>query len=147
MVRQGNYDAAAAALRKAIAQRPDDPEPEKWLGQVLERQNRPAEAIQHYQRSLAANPSDRNVEMELWWSLVTQGRGREAIPQLLQALQIDDSFTSMRLVLLGEAYGTVRDFDKSRQYLEQAQSRVRQTGPPDLLTQIEQDLKQLPPRR
>jgi hypothetical protein len=53
----------------------------------------------------------------------------------------------MRLVLLGEAYRTTGDFGKSRQYLEQARNRVRSQGPPDLLAQIDQELKELPSNR
>jgi tetratricopeptide (TPR) repeat protein len=146
MVRQGKYDAAALALRKALELNPDYAEPHKWLGEVLERQNRPAEAIAQYQRALAAEPSDPPLQMKLWWILITHDRGREAIPQLLPALKIDDSFTSMRLVLLGEAYRTTGEIAKSRQYLEMARSRVRSQGPPDLLAQIEEELKQLPQR-
>jgi tetratricopeptide (TPR) repeat protein len=144
MVRQGKYDAAALALRKAMELKPDYAEPHKWLGEILEKQNRPAEAIAQFQRALAAEPNDRALQMKLWWDLIIQNRGREAIPQLLPALQIDDSFTSMRLVLLGEAYRTTGEIGKSRQYLEQARSRVRSQGPPDLLAQIEEELKQLP---
>jgi tetratricopeptide (TPR) repeat protein len=146
MVRQGKFEAAAAALRKAMELRPDYAEPHKWLGEVLERQNRPAEAIEQYKLALAAEPNDRPVQMKLWWDLIIQNRGREAIPQLLPALQIDDSFTSMRLVLLGEAYRTTGEIAKSRQYLEQARNRVRTQGPPDLLAQIEEELKELPQR-
>jgi tetratricopeptide (TPR) repeat protein len=144
MVRQGKYDAAVLALKKAMELRPDYAEPHKWLGEILERQNRPAEAIEQYQRALVAEPSDRALQMKLWWILITHERGREAIPQLLPVLQIDDSFTSMRLVLLGEAYRTTGEMGKSRQYLEMARNRVRSQGPPDLLAQIEEDLKQLP---
>lgn len=143
MIRQGKNDAAALALRKAIELKPDSAEPHKWLGEVLERQNRPAEAIAQYQHALAAEPSDAPVQMKLWWILITHDRGREAIPQLLPALQIDDSFSSMRLVLLGEAYRTTGELGKSRQYLEMARDRVRSKGPPDLLAQIEQELKEL----
>jgi tetratricopeptide (TPR) repeat protein len=146
MARQGKFEAAGAALRKALELRPDYAEPHKWLGEVLERQNRPAEAIEQYQRALAAEPNDRAVQMKLWWDLIIQNRGREAIPQLLPALQIDDSFTSMRLVLLGEAYRTTGEIGKSRQYLEKARARVRNQGPPELLAQIEQELKELPQR-
>ena len=59
MVRQGKYDAAALALRKAMELKADYAEPHKWLGEVLERQNRPAEAIAQYQRALAVEPNDR----------------------------------------------------------------------------------------
>jgi tetratricopeptide (TPR) repeat protein len=143
MIRQGKYDAAAAALRKAIELKADYAEPHKWLGEVLERQNRPAEAIAQYQRALAVEPSDPPLQMKLWWILITHDRSREAIPQLIPALQIDDSFSSMRLVLLGEAYRTTGELRKSRQYLEMARDRVRSQGPPDLLPQIEQELKEL----
>jgi len=146
MVRQGKYDAAVPALRKALELNPDYAEPHKWLGEILERQNRPAEAIAQYQRALAAEPSDPPLQMKLWWIMITHDRGREAIPQLLPALKIDDSFTSMRLVLLGEAYRTTGEIGKSRQYLEMARTRVRSQGPPDLLAQIEEELKQLPQR-
>lgn len=147
LVRQGKYDAAAAALKTAIELQPDDAEPHKFLGEILERQNRPAEAIAHYQRAVAADPSDRTFQMKLWWTMIINGRGREAIPQILPALQADDSFTAMRLVLLGEAYRTTGDFGKSRQYLEQARSRVQSQGPADLLAQIDQELKELPSNR
>jgi tetratricopeptide (TPR) repeat protein len=147
LVRQGKFDAASAALRKAIELRADDAEPHKFLGQILEQQHRLPEAIEQYQRALALDPSDRAFQMKVWFTLITNGRGREAIPQLLPALQVDDSFTSMRLVLLGEAYRTTGDFGKSRQYLEQARERVRKQGPPDLLRQIEQELGDLPAGR
>jgi tetratricopeptide (TPR) repeat protein len=147
MVRQGKYDAAATALRKAIELQPDDAGPHKFLGEILERQNRPAEAIEQYRRALAAEPFDRAFQMKLWWTLIINGRGSEVIPQLLPAIQVADSFTSVRMVMLGEAYRTTRDFGKSRQYLEQARNRVRSQGPPDLLPQIEQELKELPPSR
>lgn len=146
-VRQGKYDVAATALRKAIELRPEDPEPYKFLGEIAERQNRPAEAIENYRRALAAEPSDREFQMKLWWTLIVHGRGREAIPELLPALQVADSFTPMRMFLLGEAYRTTGDFGKSRQYLEQARNGVGHQGPPDLLARIEEDLKQLPSGR
>jgi tetratricopeptide (TPR) repeat protein len=147
LVRQAKYDAAAAALRKAIELQPEDAEPHKFLGEILESQHKPAEAIEHYQRAIAAEPSDLTFQMKLWWTLIINGRGREAIPQILPSLQVDDSFSSMRLLLLGEAYRTTGDFGKSRQYLEQARNRVRSQGPPDLLAQIEQELKDLPSSR
>jgi len=120
------------------------PEPYKFLGEIAERQNRPAEAIEQYRHALAAEPSDRSFQMKLWFTLIVHGRGREAIPELLPALQVEDSFTSTRMFLLGEAYRTTGDFGKSRQYLEQARDRMRSQGPPDMLAQIEHDLKELP---
>jgi tetratricopeptide (TPR) repeat protein len=147
LVRQGKLDAAAAVLRRAMELRPDDAEPHKFLGQIFEQQHRQAEAIEQYQRALALDPSDRAFEMKVWWTMITNGKGREAIPQLLPALQVDDTYTSMRLVMLGEAYRTTGEFGKSRQWLEEARDRVRKQGPADLLAQIEQELKELPAAR
>jgi predicted Zn-dependent protease len=114
------------------------------LAEILERQNRPADAIEHYQHALEAQSSDRATQMKLWRALIVQGRSREAIPQLLPALKIDDSYASLRLVLLGEAYRTTGEAAKARDYLEQARNRVRTEGPPGLLGQIDQELKDLP---
>jgi tetratricopeptide (TPR) repeat protein len=146
LARQGKYDAAASALRNAIARKPDAPEPHKLLGGVLEHENRAPEAIEEYQRSLAAEPSDRTIQVKLWFLLVLHGRSREAIPQLAAALPIEDSFTSTRLLLLGEAYRSTGDAGKARQYLEQARSRASNEGSSDKVAMIDQELKQLPSR-
>lgn len=146
LARQGKYEAAAAALRKAIELNPESGEPHAVLAEILERQNRAAEAIEQYQRALAAQSSDRATQMKLWRALIVQGRGREAIPQLLPSLRLDDSYASLRLVLLGEAYRTTGEAGKARDYLEQARTRVRTEGPPGLLGQIDQELKELPRR-
>ncbi len=143
LARQGKNDAAAAAFRKAIELNPDYGEAHAWLAEILEKQNRPADAIDHYQRALATQSSDRETQMKLWRVLIIQGRSREAIPQLLPALKLDDSYSSLRLVLLGEAYRTTGEPGKARDYLEQARSRVRTEGPPGLLGQIDQELKEL----
>ena len=142
LARQGKYDAATAALRKAIELRPDSAEPHAVLAEVLERQNRPAEAIDQYQRALAAQASDRVLEMKLWRLLIIHGQSREAIPQLIAALPLEDSYSTLRLILLGEAYRTTGEAATARQYLEQARDRVRREGPPNLLAQIDQELAQ-----
>lgn len=144
---QGKYDAAATALRKAIELRPGYGEADEWLGMVLERQQKRSDAIGYYRRALAAEPSNRAYQSELWRSLIAQGHGREVIPQILPALQVDDSYTAFLTILAGEAYVSAGDPDKGRQYLEQALSRVRREGPPERLAQIEQELERLSPRK
>jgi tetratricopeptide (TPR) repeat protein len=143
LARQRKYEAAAAVLRKAIDLKPDYAEAQGLLAEVLETQNRPAEAIEHYRRALAAQPSDHTVQMKLWRLLIVQGRSREAIPQLLPALQVDDSYATLRRVLLGEAYLTTGDRDQARRYLEQARGRALNEGPRELVVQIDQELQQI----
>ena len=145
LARQGKYDAATVALRKAIELKPDYAEAHGLLGEVLERQNRPAEAIEQYERALDTEPSDRR-HMQLWRLLIIHGRSREAIPQLMEALQIEDTYSTLRLVLLGEAYLASGDAAKARQSLEQARNRARSEGPPQLLAQIDQELARMPSR-
>jgi len=143
LARQGKFDAAAAALRKAIELKPDYAEAHALLAEVLERQNRPVEAVDHYRRALAAQTSDPNVQLKLWRLLIIQGQSREAIPQLLAALPLDDSFATVRRVLLGEAYLTSGDLGHARQYLEQARSRAVKDGPRELVAQVDQELERI----
>jgi hypothetical protein len=84
--------------------------------------------------------------MQLWRLLIIHGRSREAIPQLIEALQIEDTYSTLRLVLLGEAYLASGDAAKARQYLEQARNRARTEGPPQLLPEIDQELARMPSR-
>jgi tetratricopeptide (TPR) repeat protein len=147
LARQGKYDAAMAELNQAIELRPDYAEAHAVLADVLDRQSRPTEAIDHYRRALAAQPSDRAFQMKLWRLLIVHGRSRDALPELISSLQLDDSYAALRRVLLGEAYLTLGDADRARQYLEQARNRARSEGPPELAAQIDQELEQLARRR
>ncbi len=49
---QGKYEAAVAAIEKGISLKPDDGEAQAWLADVMMRQHRPAQAIEHYRRAL-----------------------------------------------------------------------------------------------
>jgi len=136
-------DAAITALNQAIELRPDYAEAHLFLGGILERDNRPAQAIEHYRLALASQPSYRPAQLQLGRILFNLHRDREAILELLPALQVDDSNTPMVMVLLAQAYANSGDSGKAREYLRQARIRVQKTGPPDLLEQIEQGLRQL----
>jgi len=146
LLRQGKYDAAAVALHKAIALRPGYSEAHLWLGRTLEAQNHSAGAVEEYRLALAADSSNRAAQIELGRILINLRRDREAIPQLLPALSVDDAQTSFVMVLLGEAYLATGDPAQARQYLEQARGRVRNEGPPQLLAEIDDELRQLPSR-
>lgn len=142
--RRGRYEPAAAALRKAIELRPASAEFHKTLGEVLEKQNRPAEAMEHYERAQAGAPGDRDLQIRLWFLLILHGRGKETIPQLASALAVEDSFAATRRMLLGEAYRSTGDSSRARMYLEQARDVALNQGPANLLALIDQELKTLP---
>jgi tetratricopeptide (TPR) repeat protein len=143
LLRRGKLDAAVAALRKAIALRPGYAEAHLWLGEALETQRHSAEAVEQYRLALEADSSNRLARVQLGRILIDLHRDRDAIPQLLPALTVDDEQTSLVMVLLGEAYHSTGDPANARRYLEQAHGRVRAEGPPQLLAEIEDELKQL----
>ncbi len=140
---QGRFDAAAAAMEKAIALKPGDAEAHSWLADLREKQNRPAQAVEQYRAALGAQPSFRPARLELGKILLDLHRDREAIPVLLPALQVEDSYTPVVMMFLARAYLTSGDPEKAREYLQQARTRAVKTGPPDLLARIDQGLRQL----
>ena len=142
MLRQGKFSIAVTALRRAVELKPDYAEAHTWLGEALDRQGHPREAVEQFQSALATEPSNRLAQVELARVLLSVGRGREAIPPLTSALQVDDSRTSLVLVMLAEAYRSIGDQARTRQYLAQALERVRSQGPPELQAEIEQELRQ-----
>lgn len=147
MLMRGRYEPAAAALLKAIELNPDFNEAHMWLGQVREKQHLLVDAVEQYRITLTLQPSHTLAQFHLGNTLINMGRDREAIPQLqplLTALTANDSHLSMVMVLLGEAYRRTGDPAQARQLLEQARSRVRTEGPPELLAEIEQELMKLP---
>jgi Tfp pilus assembly protein PilF len=139
---QGKFDAAASEIEQAIKLKPDDAEAHSWLADLRERQNRPALAIEQYRAALAAQPSFRPARLELGKILLSTGRDREAIAALLPALQTEDSYTPVVMMFVGYAYLRTGDRQNAREYLTQAHTRALKSGPPNLVAQIEQGLKQ-----
>ena len=140
---QGKYDKAVAAIEKGISLKPDDGEAQAWLADVMMRQHRPVEAIEHYRLALKVEPSFRPARLMLGQLLITTGRSREAIPVLVPALQGNDKMTPVFLMTLAQAYVNSGDPAKATEYLKQARPLVLQSGPPQLLAQIDQGLAQL----
>lgn len=137
---QGKYDAAVAAIEKAISMKPNDPDAHVWLANVRERQNRPALAIEQYRLALAAQPDLRPARLELAKILLIAGRSREVIDVLTPTLQVRDHYTAHVMMMMTQSYANLGDREHVRQYLEQAHAEVLKNGPPELLPQIEAGL-------
>jgi predicted Zn-dependent protease len=75
--------------------------------------------------------------------LITTGRSREAIPVLVPALQGNDKMTPVFLMTVAQAYVNSGDPVRATEYLKQARPLVVQSGPPQLLAQIDRGLAQL----
>jgi tetratricopeptide (TPR) repeat protein len=140
---QGKYEAAVRAIEKGISLKPDDGEAQAWLADVMMRQHNPTQAIVHYRLALQVEPSFRPARLMLGQLLITTGRSEEAIPVLLPALQGNDKTTPIFLMTLAQAYANSGDRAKAIEYLKQARPLVVQSGPPQLLTQIDHGLAQL----
>jgi len=140
---QGKYEAAVRAIEKGISLKPDDGEAQAWLADVMMRQHKPTQAIEHYRLALKVEPSFRPARLMLGQLLITTGRSGEAIPVLLPALQGNDKMTPVFLMTLAQAYANSGDAAKATEYLKQARPLVLQSGPPQLLAQIDQGLAQL----
>lgn len=139
----GRLDAAVAAIKKGIALKPDDGEAQSWLADVYMREHRPADAIEHYRLAVAVDPSFRPARLMLGQLLINAGRSGEAIPVLLPALQGNDKTTPVFLMTLAQAYANTGDRAKAIERLKQARPLVLQSGPPNLLAQLDRGLAQL----
>ncbi len=134
---QGKYEAAAPAIEKGISLKPDDGGAQSWLADIMMRQHRPAQAIEHYRLALAVDPSFRPARLMLGQLLINSGRSREAIPVLIPALQRNDTTTPLFLITLAQAYANSGERAKAIEYLKQARPLVLQSGPADLLVQLD----------
>lgn len=140
---QGKYEAAVRAIEKGISLKPDDGEAQAWLADVMMRQHKPSQAIEHYRLALQVEPSFRPARLMLGQLLITTGRSGEAIPVLLPALEGNDKTTPVFLMTLAQAYANTGDRAKAIERLKQARPLVLQSGPPNLLAQLDQGLAQL----
>jgi tetratricopeptide (TPR) repeat protein len=140
---QGKYEAAVAAIEKGISLKPDDGEAQAWLADVMMKQHKPAQAIEHYRLALKVEPSFRPARLMLGQLLINTGRSAEAIPVLLPALQGNDTMTPVFLMTVAQAYADLGDKVKATEFLKQARPLVVQSGPPQLLAQIDAGLVQL----
>ena len=95
--------------------------------------------------ALAVQPSLRPARLELGKLLLNTGRSREAIPALLPALEINDSYTPLFLMFMAHACASTGDLNIARDHLKQAHARVLKTGPLSLQEQTEHGLQRLGP--
>jgi tetratricopeptide (TPR) repeat protein len=140
---EGKYDEAVPEIEKAIQLKPNNAQAHAWLADVWERQHRLADAIEQYYIAVKQQPDFRLARMELAKNLLYAGRSREAIPVLLPALQAQDQNTPIAMMFLVQAYVNLGDRATARKYLEQAHQFVLRNGPPNLLPQIESNLRSL----
>ncbi|PRY93626.1 tetratricopeptide repeat protein [Hasllibacter halocynthiae] len=88
--RAGNWGAARADLRAALAQRPEEANILNYLGySMVEAGEALPEALAMIERAAAAEPEDGFIADSLGWALFKLGRAEEAIPHLERAAALE----------------------------------------------------------
>ena len=100
--KQGRLDDAILAARKALALRPESPEPQSVLGAALEAKGDLEGALSAYERAVAGGESSNEVHARLGCLLAKAGRDAEAESHLLAANRGSPNHEA--LLLLGEIY-------------------------------------------
>jgi protein O-GlcNAc transferase len=87
--RLGRFGDAAACYHRILAQRPDDPRANHFLG-ILERQRgNPDAAIRHLMRAVAADPQSPAYLIDLGFVRVELGQFAEAVENFSSALRLN----------------------------------------------------------
>lgn len=87
--RLGEWDAAEAGFRAALALRPDQPQVLNYLGySMVERRTNLDEALGMIERAVAAQPENGAIVDSLGWVLYRLGRYEEAVPHMERASEL-----------------------------------------------------------
>ncbi|HEX8723752.1 MAG TPA: tetratricopeptide repeat protein [Gemmatimonadaceae bacterium] len=86
----GEYGAAEAALRKAIALSPNDPQSEALLGWALMLQEKYDDALLTFQQVLTREPMNALARINVGYICLKKGIFGEAIEHLAKAIRLDN---------------------------------------------------------
>jgi len=86
---EGRFDEARVNLERALALRPDLPDPHVTMGELYLRQGKPADALQHFLDARQILPDDAGILYRLGTTYSALERPGEAKEAYLQALKID----------------------------------------------------------
>ncbi|MFB3778358.1 MAG: tetratricopeptide repeat protein [Bryobacteraceae bacterium] len=119
LARKGQYEAAVAEWKRALALTSDDARAYMNLGFALSRTGRNPEAIAEYQKALKLNPDYAEAHNNYGIALADAGRLNEAIAQYREALRINPGFAEARnglglaLLAAGKATEAVAEYRKA----------------------------------
>ena len=115
--RQGSVEAAEKRLRRAVERDPFLEQAWLFLGKLLERRQRPAEAEKSYRTGLAGRSDDADLHGALGHLLARLGRQDEAIVQLREAIRLSPEVRTELHVSLGAVLAeTGRIEEAKREY-------------------------------
>lgn len=104
-LRAGDIDQAGAACRAYLADRPQDGDALRVMGDVLYRQRKPDEAIDYYIRALEAEPDDSKIHVNLGAVLMFQNRPSVAAEHFRKAIALDPDWPGAHFNLATALHG------------------------------------------
>ncbi len=125
------FDEAAAALRAATAAAPSDPRLWKLLGDMLERGNKPRDALQAYERAVGLAPAYSAALLGVGDLRLAAGEFGPAFNAFNHAVGEDGQPVAGLLgkaaasLYLGDRQGAVEDLDRAAQIAEPGPDRGR----------------------
>jgi tetratricopeptide (TPR) repeat protein len=90
LISLGDYEAAEAALDKALQLVPDDPQAEALLGWAQMLQDQFDDALLHFQRVLLREPSNALARVNVGYICLKKGIFGEAIEHLSRVIRLDN---------------------------------------------------------
>ncbi|HXG46483.1 MAG TPA: tetratricopeptide repeat protein [Methylomirabilota bacterium] len=117
---------AATLLLEMVRQSPTDPRPYFSLGKIAMHEQRPADAIEHFEKVILLRPDFEPAYYELALAQLAAGRSHTALATLSQARsQFPKSFALE--FYSGIAYGRLKDYRRAVQHLTTAEVIARAT--------------------
>ena len=92
-VNLGNFEDCLAAIRNAMAEYPDAPQPHNLLGIVLEKQGNHPSAMRHFRAAWALDPTYAPAEENLKTYATFYSRGRSAYDESDCQSSANDSYS------------------------------------------------------
>jgi tetratricopeptide (TPR) repeat protein len=117
--RRGDFAAASAWYREALARWPGARLDDAGLGEMLEQEGHHVAAVRHYREALAREPDSRRLSLALGRALLLSGQAPEAVAHLDGVVARGPDFTDARLLygiaLLasGEVARAVRELERT----------------------------------
>jgi tetratricopeptide (TPR) repeat protein len=122
LVHKKDYKAALDVLTPEIAQHPEQPELNAWLGMVYLKMDRPSESLPYLTKAAGLSPDIPDYHNSLGYSLLFLSRFDQAIHEFNEAIKLDpdyyDSLTGlcMSYAKKGDKAEAMKIYNKIREY-------------------------------
>jgi len=129
--------------RQALALNPLHADAHNNLGQILERQGKPAEASAEYQAAIDSDPTLRIARFNLGRMLIAEGRNERAIAELAKLAEPRDAEAPRYLFALATAHLRAGHRDEAITWATHAKALAERYGDTALASAIERDLTKI----